>query len=104
MTAAWDTFQTSDVPRLLDAQMREALDSLGAAAAAREVADVRQAAIDVAQAGLDLQLRYRPTAEVDRDRLGLWRRQLAVDRAAGDPDAVAGDVATLKAIRDRIDH
>ncbi len=62
----------------------------------------RPAAIDVGHAGLDLQLRHRPQADVDRARLGFWEDQLLLDRAAGDAGAVAGDQVTITTIRDRI--
>jgi hypothetical protein len=55
----------------------------------------------VVQAALDLELRYRPPAEVDRARFDLWTRQAQVDAAAGRRFAVAGDVAALEWIRDR---
>jgi hypothetical protein len=90
------------VPKLLEAQMTKALDALDAAVNARRVARVRQAAINVGHAALDLQLEFRDPGSVDRDRLGLWRDQLAIDKAASDSDAVAGDVATLETIHDRI--
>ncbi|MEX1263382.1 MAG: hypothetical protein WEE66_05515 [Actinomycetota bacterium] len=100
--AAWTAYRTNDVPSLLDAQMTDALDVLEAAVRAHDVAEVRQAAIWVGHAALDLQLQYRGPDDVDRDRLELWRDQLVVDRAAGDSDAVTGDLATLKTIHDRI--
>ena len=102
MITAWTTYRTNDVPKLLDAQMTHALNVLDAALGWRDVGDVRQAAIQVGHAALDLQLQYRGSDDVDRDRLELWRDQLVVDRAAGDSDAVTGDLATLKTIHDRI--
>ena len=102
MIAAWDTYQKSAaVPKLLAIQMREALQDLDAAVAARKPSAASQAAIDAGLASLDLQLRYRPAAEIDRARLGLWKRQLLVDRAAGLSAAVAGDLATMRAISAR---
>jgi hypothetical protein len=102
MIAAWDTYQKgAAVPRLLAIQMREALQDLDATVAARKPAAASQAAIDTGLASLDLQLRYRPTAEIDRVRLGLWKRQVLVDRAAGLSTAVAGDLATMRAISAR---
>jgi hypothetical protein len=62
---------------------------------------VRQAALDVKQAALDLELQYRPVADVDRGRFDAWLRQLLVDTSAEDHGAVLGDVATLEWIRDR---
>lgn len=102
MHRAWDRFQTESVPELLGQQMDDALDELEAAVGGHRAARTRQAAINVAHAGLDLQLRHRPHADVDRDRLSLWEDQLLVDRAAHDAGAVAGDRATIRAIRDRI--
>ena len=102
MAAAWNTYRAGDVPKLLDAQMTDALGVLGAAVSAHDVAEIRQAAIDVGRAALDLQLQFRAPDSVDRYRLRLWRDQLAIDKAASDSDAVAGDVATLEAIHDRI--
>ncbi|MEX0651654.1 MAG: hypothetical protein WD186_06455 [Actinomycetota bacterium] len=101
---AWTTYRSNGVPKLLDAQMTDALDVLEAAVRAHDVAEVRQAAIRVGHAALDLQMQYRASDEVDRNRLELWRRQLVVDRTAGDSDAVTGDLATLKTIHDRIDN
>jgi hypothetical protein len=64
----------------------------------------RQAAIDASQWSLDLKLRYRPPAEIDRARFDLWAARLTVDAAAGDAAAVNGDLFTLDYIRDRILH
>jgi hypothetical protein len=79
--------------------MTRALDTLIGAVAARDPARARQ----VEQAALDLQLRHRPPAQVDLDRMGPWARQLLVD-AAKDRGAVAGDAATLRILWDRADH
>jgi hypothetical protein len=57
---------------------------------------------DVANASLDLQLRYRPAVKINLARFELWARQLLVDAAAKDAAAVHGDVTTLAWIRDRI--
>jgi hypothetical protein len=103
MDAAWDAHRAGNVPKLLDIQMSDALHALHPAVDARKPAAVRQAAINAAQASLDLQLQYRPRMDIDRARLGQWRRQLRVDRAAHDAAAAAGDQVTLKTIRDRID-
>jgi hypothetical protein len=56
------------------------------------------------QAALDLELRYRPPAEVDRARFDLWARQARVDAVAGRRSTLAGDVAALEWIRDRFAH
>jgi hypothetical protein len=59
------------------------------------------AAIDVAQAALDLELRYLPPDEIDLARFELWARQMVLDAAADDPGGVSGDLATLELVRDR---
>jgi hypothetical protein len=104
ITSAWATYRAGDVPVLLDAQMNAALETLAGAVGAARARDAREAALDVARAGLDLQLRYRLPAEIDLARFDVWTRQLLVDAAAGDEAAVAGDVTTLEWIRDRVAH
>jgi hypothetical protein len=104
MTAAWSDYRAGDVPKLLATQTTGALDSLARAVKARDPAATRQAALEVTQASLDLQLQHRPAAEVDLARLDMWARQLLVDAAAKDRAAVAGDVATLRTIWERMRH
>ena len=102
MTTVWTSFQAGGVPPMLDTQMSDALAALITAVNANSVSAARQAAIHVARATLDLQLRHRALAEVDVDHLDLWARQVLVDVAAGDQGAVLGDVATMQWIRDRL--
>jgi hypothetical protein len=104
MTAAWDTVQTGEVPRMIEPRMTQDLRALAAAVKAESVQRARQAAIDVDQWALDLQLRHRPAAEVDLARFDLWLAQLIIDAAAGDAASVNGDYFTLDYIRDRILH
>ena len=59
-------------------------------------------AFATADAALDVQLQYRPPAEIDLDRLELWARRARLDAAARRRAALSGDVATLTWIRDRI--
>ena len=56
--------------------MNNALDSVNRAVRARRARQGSLAALDAAQASLDLQLRYRPTVEVNVSRFDLWARQL----------------------------
>ena len=70
----------------------------------RDQAEAGTAAIDVAQSALDLELRYRPPAEIDLARFELWARQILVDASASDMGGITGDVATLEWIRDRFTH
>ena len=102
MTSAWRTFRGGEVPQRLGVRMDQALGTLTAAVGARNSRTAPQAALDVANASLDLQLRYRPPAQINLARFELWTRQLALDAAARNPAAVQGDVTTLSWIRDRI--
>ena len=81
--------------------MGRALAGLGRAVSARDGGAAATGAIDVAQSALDLQLRHRPPAEIDRARFELWVRQLGVDARAEDAAGVRGDLATAEWIRDR---
>jgi hypothetical protein len=100
--AAWATYRTGGVPRLVEPRMTAAFETLNRAVAARDVRRSSQAAIEVARLGLDLQLRYRPVAEVDLARFDLWAAQVVVDASSRDIAGVNGDAFTLVYIRDRI--
>jgi hypothetical protein len=102
MAEAWRSFRASRVPPRLESVTSAAMARLVRTVDAREATKARQAALDVGQAALDLELRHRPPAEVDRGRFELWARQLLLDAGAEDAAGVAGDVATLEWIRDRI--
>jgi len=103
-TAAWETYRGGEVPRMVEPRMARVLEALSRAVDARVSHRARQAAIDTTQWSLDLQLRYRPSSEVDLARFDLWLAQLMVDAAAGDVASVNGDFFTLDYIRDRIEH
>ena len=102
MTAAWNAYRATGVPKLVEPRLSAALDGLSGAAAARDAARSRQAAIEVARLGLDLQLRYRPAAEIDLARFDLWAAQVLLDTAAKDNAGLSGDAFTLVYIRDRL--
>jgi hypothetical protein len=102
LRAAYDAHREREPAKMLDAQMAEVLDRLAEAVKARDTHTAPLAALDVALAAADLTLRYRLPAEVDFMRLDLWARQLVADAEAGEKGAVAGDVATMGWIRDRI--
>ena len=87
---AWRSFPRREVPPRLEGVMDNAL--------------ARQSNFDVAQTALDLQLRYRPPAEIDRERFDLWVRRLIVDAKAKNETGVLGDLVVLEWIRDRIAH
>jgi hypothetical protein len=102
MQVAWRTLDKETVAPLLRAGFEAALRSLEQAAGGHDAPATRQAATDVEYAALDLQLPYASPADIDRQRVQVWQRQLALDRNAGDRVAVAGDEATLRTIRARI--
>jgi hypothetical protein len=104
MGADWASLHSGETPELLAAQMSDALVSLERAVRARNAVDSRLAAVGVAVASLDLQLRHRPPAEIDLARLDLQAATLEIDAAAQDLPAVRSDVANLDWIRDRIAH
>ena len=104
MRADWASFRTAEVPELLGGQMNDALAALERAVRARKAVASRLAAVGVAVASLDLQLRHRPPAEIDLARLDLQAETLEIDSAAQDLPAVRSDVANLDWIRDRIAH
>jgi hypothetical protein len=102
LSGAWQSFQrANEVPPRLVPPMNHALADLGAATGARDRATAGTAAIDVAQAALDLRLRYEPPAEIDLRRFEQWTRQLMVDAQANAQGGVSGDLATLEWTRDR---
>ena len=88
--------------------MGQALDALRQRAMPavddRNPEGARNAALDVEMAALDLELQYRPPAEIDLGRLNVWANQLALDSASDEADAghMAGDVSSLEWVWDRI--
>jgi hypothetical protein len=102
ISTAWGADRPAGVPPRLVAPLTRALDALDRAVTGRRRFEARSAALDVAQATLDLRLRYRPPTEIDRARFALWARQARLDAAARHRSALSGDVATLTWIRDRI--
>lgn len=112
MNTAWAALQAGrNVAPLLDIQMSQALDALAGnalepAVDAHNPEGARNAALTVEMAGLDLQLQYRPPAEIDLGRFNIWANQLLVDTASDEPDPghIAGDVTSLEWVWDRIAH
>jgi hypothetical protein len=90
------------MPPRLGPRLRRALGILSDSVARRDSVRARRAALNLADAALDVELRTRPPEEIDRARFELWARKLVVDASAGDAAGVRGDLATLEWIRDRI--
>ena len=104
MKAAWTSLQDQPQPPMIAAQLSSALDALSTAVAHHSAPRAEQEALDLSQSVLDLQLRYRPAAEIDAARFYLWTQQVRVHAAAQDLNGVTGDVAVLEWIRDRFIH
>ena len=100
--SAWRAFPVGDVPLLIEPRVDAAVRALDAAVAGRGAREAQDAAIEAARLSLDLQLRYRPTSEVDLARLDLWAAQLAADAAANDALAVSADSFAMDYVRDRL--
>ena len=98
---AWATLQPGQ-PRMVAARLDAALRRLDHALRRGEQLPAEQAALEVRQSALDLALRFRPQPVVDADRIDLWTQQLRVDADAGDRAGVAGAIATLEWMRDRV--
>ena len=104
LEGAWDGYRSGDIPVLITPLIEDAVAVLRSAVDDRDGAGASQAAIDGAQLALDLQLRHRPTAEIDLARFDLWLAQLQLDARAEDARLVNGDFFALDYVRDRILH
>ena len=102
LEAAWRTEQGRSLPPLVAERMAEGVLGLERAVHERNVGTAVQAAIDVSLSSLDLELQYRPPTTIDVGRFYLRTQQLRLDAARHDLGDVAGDVAALEWIRDRI--
>jgi len=101
LTAAASSVLAGRPPPLIKARLHGTLGALAKAMKSRKTARVTQAAIDVWQSALDLELRYLPVSEINQRRFELWTQQLRVHAAAKNLGGVTGDVAVLEWIRDR---
>jgi hypothetical protein len=103
-SGAWRKLKSAgDLPVRLVPPMDSAIKALTSAKPAQDPSSAGTAAINVAQAALDLELRYRPPAEIDLARFEQWNRQLIVDAAAKDLGGVSSDLATMEWVRDRFE-
>jgi hypothetical protein len=104
LASAWATVRAGQLPARIAGEMTRALATLEAAVGRHQRARAGTAAVDVARSALDLELRYRPPAEIDRERFALWARRILVDAAARDRGGVVSDVTTLDWILLRIER
>jgi hypothetical protein len=103
LTADWKRFRTNEqVPPRLVPPMNLAIADLSQGVKSRDPEGAATAAIDVGQAGLDLDLRYVPPAQVDLARAEQWTRKLTTDARAQNLARARGDLVTLQWIRGRI--
>ncbi len=100
MEGLWQDLRANDYPPLVVDAMTSSLNALRSAVSNEEVDASSQAAVDVAQSALDLELLYRGNVEIDR--FHLHAQQLRVHAAAKDLAGVSGEVAVLEWIRDRL--
>jgi hypothetical protein len=98
--ALWLGLESKGFPTLVVDTVDRGLAALESAVRGEDVAATSQAAVDVAQSALDLELLYR---NVEVDRFHLHAQQLRIHAAADDPGGVTGEVAVLEWIRDRIE-
>ena len=100
MQSLWQDLQARDYPPRVVDVMRRSLEALEIAVTEESVEAASQAAVDVAQSALDLELLHR--GNVEADRFHLHTQQLRVHAAADDEAGVSGEVAVLEWIRDRL--
>ena len=100
MASLWEDLQANGYPPRVVDTLTAALDDLAAAVRRERAPATAQAAVDVAQSALDLELLYR--GDVEADRVHLHAQQLRVHAANDDRAGVNAEVATLEWIRDRL--
>jgi hypothetical protein len=103
MEDAWSDYEATGVPPLVAAEMDDAMGALEEAIDGHDRKEARQAAVDVALACLDFELRHEPREEIDLDLIEVWSLQLQIDTSAHDDAAVASDLETIRVIRERLD-
>ncbi len=103
LETVWAVHRAGDVPPVLAIQMNDAVEGLLEAVEDEDPVETQQAALSVARATLDLQLPYAELLQADIDALHLWTVQLGYDAGTGESGNVAGDVAAIEAVWDRID-
>jgi len=96
----WSTLDITQYPPRVVDTMNQALKDLTKSVADKDITTTSHAAINVAQLALDLELLYR--ADVEEDRFHLHTQKLRVHAAGNDAPGVAGEVAVLEWIRDRL--
>jgi hypothetical protein len=96
----WKTLAAKNYPPGVAARITQSLQTLNGAVTTKNTAGTSQAAVDLGQSALDLELLYRGDVEVDR--FHQHTQQLRVHAAARDLAGVTGEVAALEWVRDRL--
>jgi hypothetical protein len=102
LRAAFTALPRAGQPPAIVAELGRAAAAATRDVATRNAPGASQAALDATRSVLDLQLRYRPPAVIDRGRFELWCDQLLLDAATDNASGASGDLATLEWIRDRL--
>lgn len=102
MELLWKELRAKKYPPRVADTLTRSLKTLKGAVTKKSAAAASQAAIDVAQSALDLELLYRGNVEVDR--FNLHAQQLREHATRKDRAGVSGEVAALEWIRDRLTH
>ena len=105
MDAAWTSHAATGAvpPRLKDATIA-AMQALNTATRGEDRMVTLQASLDVLLAALDLELQFRPIAEIEIARFDHWLRRCLADTLAKNHDGMMSDIATLEWVRDRFVH
>jgi len=93
---------TAEVPPLLDEQIADVIDALDSAVVSRSRAEVRQVALELELATLDIEMQYDEPADIDEDRIEVWSLQRDLHRATGDSAGLRSDRVIITAIEDRL--
>ncbi len=109
LKTAWSAFRNSPdkVSTRFVSQMDRAIrglegDAMEPAALAGHKIGAQNGAIDVLFAGLDLEMRYRPYAEIDVDRAGVWARKTLIDAQALEHGFVLSDASAFEFLLERV--
>ena len=105
MNEAWKSHTaTGSVPPRLKEPTVAAMQALNEATHGEDRMKTLQASLDVLLAALDLELQFRPIAEIEIARFDHWLRRCIADALAKNHDGMMSDIATLEWVRDRFAH
>lgn len=102
MKGYWARLRAMRQPPMVAIALDAALRTLTGTVAAEEAEGTLKAAVDVAQASLDLEQRYLPVGAVDVERVHLHTQQLRIHAAAGNRTATLSEVAGIEWTVDRL--